>query len=223
MNVPSILTQSPLAAPTALASHANLAVSSTSLTASGLPSPYIHLSLFQSVAATIVLLLMVIILALGLHRMFRHHRQLRRARDYVEQSIARISPVYDSRPLIEALMPSYFDVPVELIGSAAEPQLSPTRLGWFLGLLDVLGPNSSLYFGDLHPKAHPSRPCNVVSPEFWLYFEYDGCNWAIWLPDRNSFEVIDRKTFGSYVSTFRRQRSCEQVMAWLKRHHINRG
>lgn len=186
-----------------------------------LPSPYTRLSPPRAVAIAVILLLMVVILILGLYRTFRRQRQLQRAKDYVEQAISRIPPAYNSRPLIEALMPRYFDVPIELIGSATEPQLSVVRLGWFLGLLDILSPKSNLYFGDLLPNVHPSRPRNVVSPELWLDFEYEGRVWAIWLPDRNRFEVTDRKNFGKYVSIIRQKRSREEIMAWLKRHQIN--
>lgn len=186
-----------------------------------LPSPYTRLSPPRAVAIAVILLLMVVILILGLYRTFRRQRQLQRAKDYVEQAISRIPPAYNSRPLIEALMPRYFDVPIELIGSATEPQLSVVRLGWFLGLLDILSPKSNLYFGDLLPNVHPSRPRNVVSPELWLDFEYEGRIWAIWLPDRNRFEVTDRKNFGKYVSIIRQKRSREEIMAWLKRHQIN--
>lgn len=186
-----------------------------------LPSPYTRLSPPRAVAIAVILLLMVVILILGLYRTFRRQRQLQRAKDYVEQAISRIPPAYNSRPLIEALMPRYFDVPIELIGSATEPQLSVVRLGWFLGLLDILSPKSNLYFGDLLPNIHPSRPRNVVSPELWLDFEYEGRVWAIWLPDRNRFEVTDRKNFGKYVAIIRQKRSREEIMAWLKRHQIN--
>lgn len=186
-----------------------------------LPSPYTRLSPPRAVAIAVILLLMVVILILGLCRTFRRRRQLQRAKDYVEQSISRIPPAYNSRPLIEALMPRYFDVPIELIGSATEPQLSVVCLGWFLGLLDILSPKSNLYFGDLLPNVHPSRPRNVVSPEPWLDFEYEGRIWAIWLPDRNRFEVTDREDFGRYVSIIRQKRSREEIMAWLKRHQIN--
>lgn len=184
------------------------------------PDPYTHLSPLQSCLVGFTLLVMLLILILGVSRLHFRRRRLQRAAAYVEQSVSHLPSSYNSRPLIEALIPRYFDVPDNLIGSASEPQLSVARLSWFLGMLEVLSPTANLYFGDLRPTAHPRHDGSVSSPEFWLDFEYEEQLWAVWFPEDGRFEVVERPVFSGYVSTIRRKRSRDEIKAWFSRNRI---
>lgn len=198
-------------------------VTPDSLAASnGLPSPYTPLSGPRAFIVGAILVVMTIIVILTLYRTMRLHQHLKRVRGYVDRSISLIPPAYNSRPLMEALIPRYFEVPNNFLDLPSEPNFTVTRLSWFLGLLDVLSPNANLSYGDLPADAHPGRRSSIMSPEFWLDFEYDGRRWVIWFPDDNGFEIALHQTFSKHDVIIRSRRSRAEIMAWLERQGIRK-
>lgn len=147
------------------------------------------------------------------------YAQRRQRRREAEQHVRLHSHVPDSfygRELVRAFYTRLFDLP-DNFPELNEPNFSAHRLGWFLGMVEQLGPSAVLNCSDLRPNAHPSTASYISTREFWLDFELNGHRWAIWYPDKD-YAIVERMRFGSdYVSHTHGRHTYAEIVSWLRR------
>ena len=186
----------------------SLASLASSLQGSSQPSPRILICLVVPIVVAIVAVLLILAW---------HLAKQRQLLDDVAQYVRDLKPLvpddFYGREFLRVCFTRLFDVPDNFL-DVNEPSFMPIRLGWLIGMVELLGPTAELNFGYLEPAAHPGT--QVLTAEFWLNFERDGQRWTIWYPDRD-YVLVRRSAFATHIGTIHRRQPHAEIDTWLRR------
>lgn len=160
----------------------------------------------------------LIVTAIIIWRLAQRRQCRREAEQYVRRH-DRVPDDYYGRELVRAYYARHFDLP-DNFPELGEPNFSVHRLGWFLGMVEQLGPSAILNCSYLRPNARPGTASQVSTREFWLDFDFDGRRWVIWFPGKD-YEIVERLWFGNHcVSSTSARRTHDEIASWLRRSRV---